>query len=264
MDDTPELPEGLLETLIDIGNKTLNDYYHRRGCACDTWPAKCVSWRKPGDMFFGMFDTDAFAIALPDIVPALIGIIIGHLEDDDFLIVNTDEIRDSLNVLLRDKDFPALVLAEESGGNCPDPIECGHEAALGEAESRLEKQREALADALNFARRSSWDELLALVVRKINSLTEQRDDHLKELLAARVTIRGLEESLDTMLKDRNHWRRAADETGKLYSDCENQRDAALEELVRLRAERDTYYGALVAAAPAAARMIRTAFEDNGS
>jgi hypothetical protein len=31
--------------------------------------------------------------------------------------------------------------------SCPDPIECGHEAALGQAEAELARLRAALADA---------------------------------------------------------------------------------------------------------------------
>lgn len=66
----PELPTELLEQLIDVGNKALNDYYHERACACSTWPEKCASWKSPGDMFFGYWDTDAFAIGLPAIIAA--------------------------------------------------------------------------------------------------------------------------------------------------------------------------------------------------
>ena len=67
-DTTP--PADLLDQLIDTGNKALNNYYHERACACSTWPAKCHTWKKPGDMFFGYWDTDAFAIALPAIIAA--------------------------------------------------------------------------------------------------------------------------------------------------------------------------------------------------
>jgi hypothetical protein len=69
--ETPAtLPTELLEQLIDTGNKALNDYYHERACPCSTWPVKCASWKSPGDMFFGYWDTDAFAIALPAIIAA--------------------------------------------------------------------------------------------------------------------------------------------------------------------------------------------------
>ncbi|BFP50067.1 hypothetical protein KCMC57_64350 (plasmid) [Kitasatospora sp. CMC57] len=66
----PELPNELLEQLIDAGNKALNDYYHERACACSAWPKKCASWKSPGDMFFGYWDTDAFAIGVPAIIAA--------------------------------------------------------------------------------------------------------------------------------------------------------------------------------------------------
>lgn len=62
-----KLPIDQLESLIDVGNKALNDYYHERACSCSTWPAKCIS---SGNYFFGTWDTDAFAIALPAIIAA--------------------------------------------------------------------------------------------------------------------------------------------------------------------------------------------------
>lgn len=70
MTDTTALAADLLDQLIDTGNKALNDYYHERACACSEWPAKCASWKSPGDMFFGYWDTDAFAIAVPAIIAA--------------------------------------------------------------------------------------------------------------------------------------------------------------------------------------------------
>lgn len=66
-DTQPDLPADLLDQLIDTGNKALNDHYHERACACSTWPAKCAS---SGNYFFGAWDTDAFAIALPAIIAA--------------------------------------------------------------------------------------------------------------------------------------------------------------------------------------------------
>lgn len=71
-DTTPltDVPAEQLDQLIDVGNRALNDYYHERACSCSTWPEKCASWKSPGDMFFGYWDTDAFAIALPDIIAA--------------------------------------------------------------------------------------------------------------------------------------------------------------------------------------------------
>jgi hypothetical protein len=61
------LPADLLDQLIDIGNKALNDHYHEGLCACRKWPNSCAS---TGKYFFGTWDTDAFAIALPAIVAA--------------------------------------------------------------------------------------------------------------------------------------------------------------------------------------------------
>ena len=57
-----------LEKLIDVGNKALNDYYHERACGCSAWPGMCLSSRAPNVIFFGCWDTDAFAIALPAIL----------------------------------------------------------------------------------------------------------------------------------------------------------------------------------------------------
>lgn len=58
------ISEGLKDVLIDTGNRALNDFYHERACSCDSWPAKCVTPR----MFFGMYDTDAFAIGVEAII----------------------------------------------------------------------------------------------------------------------------------------------------------------------------------------------------
>jgi len=61
------LPTDLLDQLIDTGNKALNDYYHDDQCACSEWPTRCAS---SGNYFFGAWDTNAFAIALPAIIAA--------------------------------------------------------------------------------------------------------------------------------------------------------------------------------------------------
>lgn len=63
---TPELPADLLDQLIDTGNQALGDYYHDRACACSAWPAACLT----PSITPGMWDTDAFAIALPAIIAA--------------------------------------------------------------------------------------------------------------------------------------------------------------------------------------------------
>jgi NTP pyrophosphatase (non-canonical NTP hydrolase) len=69
-DTPPTLSPDLLDLLIDAGNKALNDHYHERACSCPTWPEKCASWKAPGDMFFGYWDTDAFGVGLPAIIAA--------------------------------------------------------------------------------------------------------------------------------------------------------------------------------------------------
>src|SRR5207249_3758304 len=56
-----------LDQLIDTGNKALNDYYHDDLCHCREWPTSCAS---SGNYFFGAWDTNAFAIALPAIIAA--------------------------------------------------------------------------------------------------------------------------------------------------------------------------------------------------
>lgn len=61
-----EIPADLLDQLIDTGNKALNDHYHERACACSQWPASCAT----SGYFFGMYDTDAFAIGLPAVITA--------------------------------------------------------------------------------------------------------------------------------------------------------------------------------------------------
>lgn len=61
------IPAALLDTLIDTGNKALNDHYHDELCSCRQWPASCASSR---DYFPGAWDTNAFAIALPAIIAA--------------------------------------------------------------------------------------------------------------------------------------------------------------------------------------------------
>ncbi|MFD7855205.1 hypothetical protein ACFV6B_13090 [Streptomyces microflavus] len=74
MTDTPmtpdqpapvELTEQQLESLIDAGNRALNDHYHESQCHCDDWPASCVS---SGHYFMGAWDTNAFAIGLPAVL----------------------------------------------------------------------------------------------------------------------------------------------------------------------------------------------------
>ncbi|MEV7123955.1 hypothetical protein [Kitasatospora griseola] len=59
------LPADLLDRLIDTGNKALNDHYHDDLCHCRQWPATCAS-----SYFSGLWDTNAFAIALPAILAA--------------------------------------------------------------------------------------------------------------------------------------------------------------------------------------------------
>ncbi|MCX5209760.1 hypothetical protein OG689_10740 [Kitasatospora sp. NBC_00240] len=61
-----DLPADLLDELIDVGNKALNDHYHERACSCSTWPAGCAT----RGHYFGMHDTDAFAHGLPAIIAA--------------------------------------------------------------------------------------------------------------------------------------------------------------------------------------------------
>jgi hypothetical protein len=65
-DTQPDLPAGLLDQLIDTGNKALNDYYHERACSCSAWPGACATV----GISHGQWDTDAFAIALPAIIVA--------------------------------------------------------------------------------------------------------------------------------------------------------------------------------------------------
>lgn len=50
--------------LIGAGNQALNDYYHDRACACSAWPTACLT----PSITPGMWDTGAFAIALPAII----------------------------------------------------------------------------------------------------------------------------------------------------------------------------------------------------
>jgi hypothetical protein len=57
----------LLDQLADVGNKALNDHYHEDLCHCSKWPESCAS---TGKYFFGNWDTEAFAIALPAIIAA--------------------------------------------------------------------------------------------------------------------------------------------------------------------------------------------------
>jgi hypothetical protein len=59
-----DISEGMLDALIDQGNRALNDFYHERACSCDGYPAKCAT----PSLFFGLWDTDAFAVALPAII----------------------------------------------------------------------------------------------------------------------------------------------------------------------------------------------------
>ena len=61
------LPADLLDQLADAGNRALNNHYHEDLCNCRQWPASCAS---TGSYFFGAWDTDAFAIALPAIIAA--------------------------------------------------------------------------------------------------------------------------------------------------------------------------------------------------
>jgi hypothetical protein len=58
------LPEKAWDRLIDAGNTSLNDFYHERACACSLWPGDCFT----RGLFAGMWDTNAFAIALPAII----------------------------------------------------------------------------------------------------------------------------------------------------------------------------------------------------
>lgn len=60
----PDLSEQMMDRLIDAGNQALNDYYHDRACACSMWPTACVTQR----IAPGIWDTNAFAIALPAII----------------------------------------------------------------------------------------------------------------------------------------------------------------------------------------------------
>jgi hypothetical protein len=62
-----QIPDSLLDDLIDAGNKALNDHYHADLCGCRQWPDSCAS---RGGYFFGYWDTNAFAIALPAIIAA--------------------------------------------------------------------------------------------------------------------------------------------------------------------------------------------------
>jgi hypothetical protein len=62
----PGLPEHLLDQLIDTGNQALGDHYHERTCACSAWPGACLT----PTITPGMWDTDAFAIALPALIAA--------------------------------------------------------------------------------------------------------------------------------------------------------------------------------------------------
>ncbi|MFB7378583.1 hypothetical protein ACFC6U_27895 [Kitasatospora purpeofusca] len=61
------LPPELLDTLIDAGNKALNDHYHEDLCSCSLWPASCAT---STPYFPGYWDTNAFAHALPAIIAA--------------------------------------------------------------------------------------------------------------------------------------------------------------------------------------------------
>ena len=66
MTATPNVPDDLLDQLIDTGNQALGDYYHDRACACSAWPASCLT----KGITPGTYDTNAFAIALPAIIAA--------------------------------------------------------------------------------------------------------------------------------------------------------------------------------------------------
>lgn len=62
-----ELTGQQTESLIDVGNGALSDYYHERQCHCSEYPAGCVTnpgYRKGA----GHWDTDAFAIGLPAVI----------------------------------------------------------------------------------------------------------------------------------------------------------------------------------------------------
>lgn len=61
-----DLTEDQLGTLIDAGNRALNDYYHERACACSAWPESCLT----NPHYVGSWDTDAFAIG----AAALVGV----------------------------------------------------------------------------------------------------------------------------------------------------------------------------------------------
>jgi hypothetical protein len=65
---TDAVPADLLDQLIDAGNKALNDHYHDDLCHCRQWPDGCVS---RGGYYFGYWDTNAFAIAMPAIYRAI-------------------------------------------------------------------------------------------------------------------------------------------------------------------------------------------------
>jgi hypothetical protein len=67
MNGSSHVNDELLDQLIEAGNKALNDHYHEDLCSCDQWPASCAS---RGGYFFGYWDTNAFAIALPAIIAA--------------------------------------------------------------------------------------------------------------------------------------------------------------------------------------------------
>ncbi|MFI1580074.1 hypothetical protein [Embleya sp. NPDC020630] len=59
MTPTPEQ----FDALADAMNAALNNHYHDDQCACDAWPAACLS--KLGRYRPGEWDTGAFAIVLP-------------------------------------------------------------------------------------------------------------------------------------------------------------------------------------------------------
>jgi hypothetical protein len=62
---TVSLPPDLVEHLAQVGNKTLNDHWHKKLCGCDQWPANCPEYKD---------DTwriaDSLAIVLPAIITA--------------------------------------------------------------------------------------------------------------------------------------------------------------------------------------------------
>lgn len=60
---TRPISDFMLEVLAAQGNRTLNDLFHEELCACGQWPSSCSS-----HYTFGLWDTDAFVLALPAII----------------------------------------------------------------------------------------------------------------------------------------------------------------------------------------------------